>query len=133
MNNDDGGTLYDEAAGPLVRPYMATGGRTAHSSDLDLLSQLQATGKVRVAHVEPEPGRVLMLCQSPVSIAEVAAQLRIPAMLVCVLVDDLMKVDAVQVVPPHYYNPEAPDSEVLEAVLAGLYRQLETIPPTPKE
>lgn len=131
MNNDDGGTLYDEAAGPLVRPYMATGGRTESSSKLDLLTQLQSTGTVKVMDVEPEAGSVLMLCRHPISIAEIAAHLRLPAMIVGVLVDDLMEIDAVQAIPPHYYDAEAPDNDVLEAVLAGLYRLLETTAPHP--
>jgi hypothetical protein len=115
--------LLDEDAGPLVRPYMASGGRTRPSASLDLLTLVWSTTRVGHSQLEAEHGEVLLLCREPVSVAEVAAHLRLPAVVVKVLLSDLLELGAVAVLSP---DPavDATDRSVLEALLHGLQRRL---------
>lgn len=117
---DDHGTLHDP--GRLVPPYLRTGGRTAPTHALDLLTRLHATGTHQVRHVEPEHGEVLMLVRSePMSVAEVAAHLRgTPPSVVKVLASDLIDIGALQAVPPQ----KDATKELLERLLAGLEKRL---------
>jgi len=123
MNNDDDGTLYDEDAGLLARPYVASGGRTESSARLDLLALVCTTGQHEPRHVETDLAEVLLLCHQAISIAELSAQLHLPAQIIRVLVSDLIDIEAVQAHAPQPYDA-APDKELLEAVLAGLKRRL---------
>lgn len=122
MNPDDK-PLIDKAAGRLVPSYYATRGRTHPSIELDLLTLVCSTGKVRLSHVEPEQAEVLLLCREALSIAEIAAHLYLPAITIKVLVSDLIEVEAVRTIEPEDYSVEVPDN-VLEALLAGLQRRL---------
>jgi hypothetical protein len=77
----------------LVRPYMLTGGRTSsslgvfelHAPALALITpdQLGRGGT-------PEGRRIIELCQTPMSVAELAARLPAPVGVVRVLVGDLV-------------------------------------------
>ncbi|THV27635.1 DUF742 domain-containing protein [Glycomyces paridis] len=115
--------LLDDDAGPLVRPYMASGGRTAPTASLDLLTLVWATGRLGPTQLEAELGEVLLLCREPISVAEVAAHLRLPAMVVKVLLSDLLDLGAVGLLSP---DPavDTTDRTVLEALLNGLQRRL---------
>lgn len=121
MDNGDAEILYDDAAGPLVRPFVATGGRTEASTDLDILALVCTTGKYRPTQVEAYLGEVLLLCQQAVSIAELSAHLHLPAQIVRVLVSDLIDIDAVHANAP---QPYVASRELLEKLLAGLQRRL---------
>lgn len=123
MNNDNDGTLYDDDAGPLLRPYVVSGGRTDPSAHLDLLALVCTTGQYDPLHVETHLAEVLLLCHQAISIAELSAQLHLPAQIIRVLVSDLIDIKAVQANAPQPYN-EAPDIDLLEAILAGLKRRL---------
>ncbi|MEU6406711.1 DUF742 domain-containing protein [Streptomyces sp. NPDC046985] len=117
------GPWLDDAAGRLVRPFTISGGRTRPSIALDLLSQVMATGAAPLGYLGPEHGQALRLCLAPVSVAEVAAQLRLPAAVAKVLLSDLVDVGALTARPPvHYDRPT--DRALLEAVLDGLRRHL---------
>ncbi|MFG3341840.1 DUF742 domain-containing protein [Glycomyces sp. NPDC048151] len=115
--------LLDDAAGPLVRPYTVSGGRTNPTADFDLLSLVKSTGRMRPSQLEAEQAAVLLLCHEPVSVAEIAAHLRLPAMVVKVLLSDLVEYGAVTA-----HAPEAAldptDLNLLEALLNGLQRRL---------
>ena len=123
MNNDDRGTLFDEAAGRLVRPYAASGGRTEPSHDLDLLALVCSTRRHHPGEVDPELAEVLWLCRQPISVAEISAQLHLPAQVIRVLVSDLIDVDAVQANAPQPYD-DGLSMEQLEVLLAGLQQRL---------
>jgi hypothetical protein len=71
---------YDDAAGPLVRPYAVTGGRTRSDRyDLDLITLVVAIDPDAHAKlVDPEHAQVLRLCAYPSSVAEVAARMDLP-------------------------------------------------------
>ncbi|MFI9602207.1 DUF742 domain-containing protein [Streptomyces sp. NPDC004069] len=116
---------FDDDAGPVVRPYAMTRGRTSHAVQhrLDLIAMV-----VTEAHVDdpeaditlsPEHVGIVELCRSPQSVAELAAELDLPVGVVRVLVGDLVDEEYVHVtrpVPP----AELPDESVLRDVINGL-------------
>lgn len=123
MRYDEDGVLRDANAGRLVPSYYRTRGRTKPTHELDLLTLVCSTGKVRVKDLGEDQGEVLLLCREPIAVAEIAAQMREHAAVVKILVSDLIDADAVETVLPQNYTTEIPD-EVLEAVLAGLQARL---------
>ncbi|MBA2950797.1 DUF742 domain-containing protein [Streptomyces himalayensis] len=117
------GPWLDGAAGRLVRPYTVSDGRTRPSAALDLLSQFMTTGTKPLGYLGPEHRQVLDLCKGPLSVAEIAAHLKLPAAVTKVLLSDLVDCGALTTKPPDFYhNPT--DRSLLEAVLDGLRRQL---------
>ncbi|MGH3275932.1 MAG: DUF742 domain-containing protein [Streptosporangiaceae bacterium] len=86
--------------GRLVRPYTVSNGRTSPSNSLDLLSMVMATGEVTHSRLEPDHAQALALCQEPASVAEIAARLRLPAVVTKVLLSDLVDCGAVTTRPP---------------------------------
>ncbi|MDJ0382606.1 DUF742 domain-containing protein [Streptomyces sp. G-G2] len=122
----------DGTAGRVMRPYTASGGRTRPGTALDLLSLLSATGVRPRAPLGPDHALALRLCAGAVAVtvAEVAGQLRLPAVVTKVLLSDLMDHGAVTALAPRF--PGAPgvpgiaadDQSLLRAVLDGLRRRL---------
>ncbi|MGY3678445.1 DUF742 domain-containing protein [Streptomyces sp. TE33382] len=117
------GPLLDDAAGRLIRPYTVINGRTRPSATLDLLSLIMATGSEPRAHLGPEHTEALALCEEPMSVAEIAALLRLPAVVTKVLLCDLVDCGAVTAHAPAFHDLPT-DRFLLEAVLDGLRRQL---------
>ncbi len=117
------GPLLDDAAGRLIRPYTVSNGRTRPTTVLDLLSLVRATGAEPPAPLGPEHSVALGLCGGPTSVAEIAAHLRLPAVVTKVLVSDLVDCGAVTAHPPAFHDTPT-DRSLLEAVLDGLRRQL---------
>lgn len=118
---DDG--WYDEAAGPLVRPYAITSGRTpsaSASAQLDVATQVMTlrTG-TEPTGLTPEHLTIKQLCYRPLSVAELAANLSLPLGVIRVLCGDLIERGVVIVRSPAH-PAEAPDRELLQAVLDGL-------------
>ena len=114
---DDDTTWYDEAAGPLVRPYTVTRGRTRpRQASLDVVTlvvALQPDAPVQ----EPEYARILSLCRRPMTVAEISAALDLPLGAVKVLVGDL--VERNQVI---FSSGRVPGTDVMQAVLDGIRR-----------
>lgn len=112
----------DDAAGPLVRPYVMTGGRLAPSSQLDLITQVVTTDD---ATTSPHPGlgpeqlAIIRLAVEPASVAEIATQLDLPPATVRVLLGDLLAEGMVLTEAP---QPEADihDLNMYKAILDGL-------------
>lgn len=71
------GPWLDDAAGRLVRPFTVSGGRTKPSVALDLMSQVMATGATPLGYLGPEHATALHLTRAPVSVAEIAAHLKL--------------------------------------------------------
>ncbi|MCK8678103.1 DUF742 domain-containing protein [Streptomyces lichenis] len=113
----------DDAAGRLIRPYTVSGGRTRPTAALDLLSQVIATGSAPQPHLGPEHCMALGLCAGPTSVAEVAAHLRLPAVVTKVLLSDLVDCGALAARAPRCHDGLT-DRSLLEAVLDGLRRRL---------
>ncbi|MDF6046247.1 DUF742 domain-containing protein [Streptomyces sp. JH14] len=123
MSAPQDGPLLDDAAGRLIRPYTVSNGRTRPTTVLDLLSLVRATGADPQTHLGPEHFVALGLCGGPTSVAEIAAHLRLPAVVTKVLVSDLVDCGAVTAHPPAFHDMPT-DRSLLEAVLDGLRRQL---------
>ncbi|MEU8893100.1 DUF742 domain-containing protein [Streptomyces sp. NPDC048442] len=117
------GPWLDDAAGRLIRPYTVSNGRTRPSTELDLLTMVMATGAALPMHLGPEHLTALGLCDDPMSVAEIAAHLRLPAVVTKVVLSDLVDCGAVLTHAPILQHPPT-DRDLLEAVLDGLRRQL---------
>ncbi|MEU9026729.1 DUF742 domain-containing protein [Streptomyces sp. NPDC048383] len=120
----------DDSAGRVTRPYTASGGRTRPAVPLDLLSLVTATGVRPRAPLGPEHALALRICAgaAAVTVAEVAGQLRLPAVVVKVLLADLVEQGAVSTRAPRFPGADpvwaADDRTLLRAVLDGLRRRL---------
>jgi hypothetical protein len=117
IEEDEDEAWFDEAAGPLVRPYALTRGRTRTDRyNLELITLIVSLpSRMAPPPNEPEYAHILSMCQRPVSIAEIAARLNLPIAVVKVLVSDL--VDQKQVM---FRAARVPDTSVLRAVLNGI-------------
>jgi Protein of unknown function (DUF742) len=113
----------DGDAGRLVRPYTVSNGRTSAKISLDLLSMVMSTGGVPVSRLEPDHAQALAICAQPASVAEIAARLRLPAMVTKVLVSDLLECGAVTTRQPHAITGPG-DRIILERVLDALQQRL---------
>jgi hypothetical protein len=127
MSNEppDSERLLDEEAGPLVRPYVMTSGRTQPvRGTFDLVTLVVATGKPVVPELGlgPEHRAVVRLCeQQVVSVAEIAANLNLPALTVRVLLGDLLDRDLVTVQEPQAETDFLQDEKIYRAVIDGLH------------
>lgn len=112
---------YDEDAGPLVRPYALTHGRTrATALGLDLVTlvvRVPTYGEVPM--LPPEAALILDLCIRPLSVVELSARLRLPVVVVKVLLGDLIESGLVLMSEPADTSFDY-DSDILQAVLDGL-------------
>ncbi|MEM8905200.1 MAG: DUF742 domain-containing protein [Actinomycetota bacterium] len=74
----------------LVRPFLMTGGRTRPVDEsLAIEAMVVSVVDVRDSQLRFEAADIVQLCVQPVSIAEIAAHLRIPLGVARVLVADL--------------------------------------------
>lgn len=114
--------MSDEEAGPLVRPYVMTGGRLAPRNQLDLITQVVTTdGEAALLNpgLGPEQLAIIRLAAEPISVAEIATQLDLPPATVRVLLGDLLDEGLVLTQEP---QPEADvhDLQLYKAILNGL-------------
>lgn len=113
---------FDQEAGPVVRPYAVTRGRTRPGNEaFDLISVIVATGRqpAEAVWLGPEQQHMLDLCRRPVTVADVASDLDLPLGVVRVLLSDLSDQGLVKVLsaPP---AGQMTDADVLRNVLDGL-------------
>lgn len=110
-------------SGPLVRPYTMTGGRTRSRGDtLDMITIVVAARQSEDGSApEPEHADILRLCRTPISVAELSAQLDIPMTVVKVLLGDLITNDEVRAREP-MPTADLPEMNILQAVLDGIRR-----------
>jgi len=112
-------------SGPVVRPYAVTGGRTepADGEMLDLLAVIIATGRDADADdsatLTPEHRKLLSLCQRQVTVADLAADTRLPVGVVRVLLADLTMQGAVTVIRQRPAGQRT-GTDVLQEILNGL-------------
>ncbi|NBE98688.1 DUF742 domain-containing protein [Nonomuraea sp. KC401] len=114
----------DEEAGPVVRPYAVTRGRTkpTSSSALDLLATVVSTGLPAPAKAElsSQHRRLLTFVTGKAKpLAEVASDLSLPVAVVRVLLGDLLDHGLVTVRPPRD-KAVAPSESLLREVINGL-------------
>ncbi|MFJ3640797.1 DUF742 domain-containing protein [Streptomyces sp. NPDC090108] len=125
--SDQGSQWYDGEAGPLVRPYAMTGGRTQPGPTgvrFDLIALVALDPAAPAVDDDtalgPEHRTLIDLCRTDTqSVAELSADADLPVGVVRVLLGDLLEMGCVTVsrpVPPAHL----PDERILREVIAGL-------------
>src|SRR5512146_2388931 len=112
----------DQDAGPVVRPYTLTGGRSQPiTGGLSLLTHVEAlyAPEADLIHLQPEHRAILNITRTALSMAEIAARLDLPVGVVRVLIGDLLHENLVSTFESDTaVNP--PDENILQAVIDGL-------------
>jgi hypothetical protein len=117
-----GGEMWlDREAGPVVRPYALTAGRTRPAGEkLDLIDLVTAVSEpcADTRKLEPEHWRLIDLCQTPAAVADLASQIDLPLGVVRILLGDLLEQELVRVVraPRRDTSPENVLKSLLEAL-----------------
>jgi hypothetical protein len=112
----------DEEAGHIVRPYALVSGRTRPTGgDFDLVAMVTVARRAMPdpAMLESEHLLVLRLC--PASVADLAAELRLPVGVVRVILADLRHHGFIHVHRP-VEPSRLPDTALLRRVADGLRR-----------
>lgn len=112
----------DAEAGPVVRPYAMTGGRTRTSRVTFDLIAVVVTANVPSpgeAGLGPEHLTILELCRAPLSVADVASEVDLPLGVVRVLLGDLLDRGHIIVRDPAPVGERVNES-VLREVIHGL-------------
>ena len=117
-----GARWFDEEAGPVVRPYAVTKGRTLPNggASLGLLDVIVATGQRPSEYFRPGPEhqRILAVCLRPMPIVDLTSEIDLPLGVMRVLLGDLMTERMVRVVSAQ--RQHVPDQRLLRMVLDGL-------------
>lgn len=115
-DDEDGGLVA------RIRPYALTGGRTRPTTDLpvETLVRNTADGETARARLALERKKIVSLCSSPISVAELSAHLHVPIGVVRVLVADMNDEGLVETLRPRANHDDRPDIKLLERVLDGL-------------
>jgi hypothetical protein len=112
----------DQEAGPVVRPYALTRGRTRPRGEaFDLIDVVAATGApvTDMPWLGPEHRRILSMCRGPVVVADVTSDIDLPLAVVRVLLSDLRQEGLVTVLRPASDAPTS-DLSVMRNLLDGL-------------
>ena len=113
----------DAEAGPVVRPYALTQGRTRHSGEaFDLVATVTATrGRVTDPSVlAPEHLLVLQLARTPTTVVDIASDVNLPLGVVRILLADLRELGLVAIRAPIPTRAQQVDRNTLREVLHGL-------------
>ena len=118
----DGDRWLDEEAGPVVRPYAVTKGRTLPSGGVwfDLIDIVVRTGEWTSKDFRPGPEqrRMLSLCRRPIPVVDLTSELDLPLGVVRVLLGDLAEAGMVRIIPAQ--QQREPDQRLLRKMLDGL-------------
>lgn len=117
-----GGFSRDDDPGPLVRPFAVTRGRAGkHIHRLDLLTMVMAARtEADITGLDREYREILRLCQhQALSVAEIAAHLKLLLAAVKVLISDLIDSGYLNYQSPRQAAAQ-PDLQLLQAVLDGV-------------
>jgi hypothetical protein len=113
----------DAEAGPVVRPYALTKGRTRHSGeDFNLVATVTATRgqTASPAALGPEHISVLQLAQIPTTVVDIASDVDLPLGVVRILLADLRELGLVAIRAPRSTKAQRVDKNTLREVLHGL-------------
>ena len=113
----------DAEAGPVVRPYALTRGRTRHSGEaFDLVATVTATrmGVADPTALAPEHLSVLQLARAPTTVVDIASDVDLPLGVVRILLADLRELGLVSIRPPVSTKAQQVDRNTLREVLHGL-------------
>jgi hypothetical protein len=112
----------DEDAGRVVRPYALVRGRTRPAgADLDVVAMVTVARRVRPDPGVLEPEHLQLLCLCPATVADLAADLRLPLGVVRIILGDLGERGFIQVHRPAP-APRPVDIALLRRVADGLRR-----------
>ena len=121
-HDGSGDRWFDREAGPVVRPYALTQGRTlpAGGASFDLIDVVIATSDRVPEHFRPGPEhrRILGLCRRPTPIVDLTSEIDLPLGVVRVLLGDLISEGLVRVLTTQ--KQPATDQRLLRMVLDGL-------------
>jgi Protein of unknown function (DUF742) len=111
----------DAEAGPVVRPYALTGGRTRPTgASFDLVATVTATRAVPdLATLAPEHVSVLRLARARMTVADIASEVDLPLGVVRIILADLRELGLVAIGTPAL-TAERIDRHTLREVLNGL-------------
>jgi hypothetical protein len=97
-----GDQWHDRGAGPVVRPYALTGGRTRPTGEtIDLLALVTSTeATLDELLLQPEYVAVIHQCRQPKPVADLASDLDLPLGVVRILFSDMRDQGLVVIRPP---------------------------------
>jgi len=111
----------DRDAGPVVRPYALTRGRTQPAGAAFGLIDLVTAAAMRPGDsrgLGPEHRRLMGLCRRPIAVADLASETDLPLGVVRVLLGDLRERGLISVSGPAEQG--SPEESILRSVLDGL-------------
>lgn len=114
--------MTEQDFGPLLRPYTLTRGRTRPTGpDFDMMTIIRTTHAAhgRTAGLAPEHLRILSLCRSPSSVADIAGELNLSLNVVRILLGDLRDQGLITARPPATVA-KLPQEHILREVIQGL-------------
>ena len=111
----------DAEAGPVVRPYALTQGRTRYTGEsFDLVATVTATRAFAdLAALAPEHVSVLRLARARTTVADIASDVDLPLGVVRIILADLRELGLVAIGTP-VVMAERIDKHTLREVLNGL-------------
>jgi hypothetical protein len=113
----------DADAGPVVRPYALTRGRTRHAGEaFDLVATVRATrsGLADPAMLSPEHLSVLHFARAPTTVVDIASDVDLPLGVVRILLADLRELGLISILTPAGTRAQRVDRHTLMEVLNGL-------------
>lgn len=111
----------DREAGPVVRPYAVTKGRTGAAASIGLIDIVVAVTDTPPAgrpQLGPEHRQILARCRQPSAVVDLASDMDLPVGVVRVLLSDLSEHGLIRVLA----TPRGPvtNNRILREVLDGL-------------
>jgi hypothetical protein len=117
-----GDRWFDREAGPVVRPYALTKGRTLPSggASFGLIDVVVATNERPSVNFRPGPEhrRILAMCRRPTPIVDLTSEIDLPLGVVRVLLGDLTSEGMLRVLSSQ--RQQVTDQRLLRMVLDGL-------------
>ena len=121
-NDGYGDRWFDREAGPVVRPYALTKGRTLPSGGVSfgLIDVVIATNERPSPHFRPGPEhrRILNMCRRPTPIVDLTSEIDLPLGVVRVLLGDLTSEGMLRILSTQ--KQPVTDQRLLRMVLDGL-------------
>jgi hypothetical protein len=110
----------DQEAGPVVRPYAVTKGRTESATAFGLIDVVMSTGERPSQQFRPGPEhrRILGVCRRPVPVVDLTSEIDLPLGVVRVLLGDLAEDGMLRIVSAQ--RQPVSDHRLLRMVLDGL-------------
>lgn len=113
---------FDRDAGPVVRPYALTKGRTESASTVafSLIDVVIATGELPMPGFRPSPEqrKILGVCKVPSVVIDVASEIDLPIGVVRVLLGDLIDEGLLRIAATQH-KPQT-DARLMRMVIDGL-------------